>query len=570
MEGIKTAYKTILTISFVILIQSCGLLGIHFKVHNPKKPGKTPKFSRESILLGEMTPLRSCYDVNYYDLALTINPKEKQLNGKVEIYATAVKSFDSLQLDLHANFRINRLYDVNSNREINYYRKERAVIIEYNQEKGNTFTLAVEYEGEPSKAKKPPWKGGFVWEKDKNKNPWVGVACESEGASLWWPLKDHTADEPDSMRMHYTVPKELVAIGNGQAEGVDSLKYNNTYHWFVSYPINTYNVSVYVGDFVEIEDSYDGINNEVLNLSYYVLKGNEEKASKHFKQVNGILKVYEKLFGEYPWYRDGFKLIESPYSGMEHQTAIAYGSGYKNDLYGVDYIILHEVAHEWWGNSITAEDLGDVWLQEGFATYAEALYFESVDGKDTYFSHLDFNKIFIKNKYPVVGVKDRRWFHFRKGSDVYMKGSWILHTLRSQLEDDSLFFSIIKNFYLEFKYQIVKSQDFIELVNKRTEKDYTWFFDQYLYNNFAPSLVYECSDNGTLYFRWDKVNDNFDKLKVKIKTYKGIIEIIPSNKTQYVKIPSDDSGNWMISFNRNSLFELKESKHLIKDYLKHR
>jgi len=545
-----------------LLIQSCGLLGIHLKVHNPNKAGKNPKFSRESVLLGEMTPLRSCYDVHYYDIAIAFDADEKSLDGTVEIHATAEADFTLLQIDLHPNFTIKKLIDQAGNNVLKYTQEERAIIIELTKKKGDDFIIEVAYEGKPVKAKKPPWKGGLVWKKDKEKNDWLGVACESEGASLWWPLKDHTADEPDSLRLHYTIPKGLMAVGNGQFEGMESSGDLNTYNWFVSYPINTYNVSFYVGDFVEIKDTYKGINGKELAISHFVLKKNEKKAREHFKQINNILKIYEEVFGEYPWYRDGFKLIESPYAGMEHQTAIAYGNGYKNDLYGVDYIILHEIAHEWWGNSVTAVDLNDVWIQEGFATYAEALYFEKAEGSSQYRSHLQFNRIFIKNKYPVVGVKDRRWFHFRKGSDAYMKGAWILHTLRQQLKDDSLFFKIIQDFYKQSTYQIVESKDFIELVNQKTQKDYSWFFEQYLYNNFAPQLEYTI-DEGTLYYRWTKVGKNFNQLKIKCRSAMKTIVLTPSTEIQTLKL-SDNSDEDNTLFLGESLYAVKENKKLKK------
>lgn len=545
-----------------ILLQSCGLLGIHFKVHNPKKEGKTPQFSEEAILLGEMTPLRSCYDVHYYDLDLAFDADQKSISGTVEMYAKAQTDFDSLQLDLHSNFEILELSDKNTGSVLSFRREERAVVVQYNQQAGNEFSLRIRYSGKPTKAKKPPWKGGFVWKKDKEKKDWLGVACESEGASVWWPLKDHTADEPDSIRLHFKVPKGLMAVGNGQFEGSTTTDSYETFHWFVSYPINTYNVSVYIGDFIELRDTYKGINGKTLALSYFVLKENEAKAAAHFKQVNRILRVYENKFGEYPWYRDGFKLIESPYAGMEHQTAIAYGNGYKNDLYGIDYIILHEVAHEWWGNSVTASDLNDVWIQEGFATYAEALYFEVAEGNSMYRNHLYFNRLFIKNKYPVVGIKDRRWFHFRKGSDAYMKGAWILNTLRQQLKNDSLFFDIIYSFYQQSAYQLVESKDFIQLVNQKTQKDFNWFFNQYLYNNFAPELEYTIHD-GVLYYKWSKVNEDFNQLKVKFRTVLRTKELIPTTEVQTYRLPEDTDSDYA-SFLSESLYALKKNRKLKK------
>jgi len=338
---------------------------------------------------------------------------------------------------------------------------------------------------------------------------------------------------------------------------------------FISYPINTYNVSIYVGKFKLIEDEFTGISGKKLSISHYVLEKNYEKAKMHFKQLHPQLKLYEKRFGEYPWYNDGFKLIESPYEGMEHQTAIAYGNGYKNDADSVtDYIILHEAAHEWWGNSVTAKDLAHVWLQEGFATYAEALYFEEKDGIDAYRRHLNFYRIFIKNKYPVVVREGRRWFHFRQNADVYMKGAWILHSLRMQIDDDQVFFDILKSFAEKYRSKIVESNDFIELVNKKTGSDYNWFFDHYLYNNEVPTLTYAISVDGVFFYKWTNTKSNFNQLSLKIKSQKKAIVIVPTNEIQKLSLPVNKEGYWSMVFLEDILYELDKDQSLILEYNK--
>jgi aminopeptidase N len=549
-----------------LLFNSCALVGIHFKVHNPNKAGKVIKYSDETILLGELTEQRTCYDVHYYDFSLTVDSDKKKLDGIVQIHATAKTDFSTLQIDLHPNFEITKLMDKTTQTALNYTWNERAVFVEADHKKGDNFILEIAYNGKPEEAKKAPWKGGFVWKKDEAKYPWLGVACETDGASLWWPLKDHTSDEADSVRMHYTVPKELVAVGNGQLESATENGDYKTYNWFVSYPINSYNVTIYVGKFRHFNETYKGINDKILQLDYYVLEPHYLMAKRHFEQVVPILKAYEELFGEYPWYRDGFKLVESPYAGMEHQSAIAYGQGYKNG-YGssTDYIILHETAHEWWGNSITVKDLADVWIQEGFATYSEALYAEKEMGKEGYESTMLNQRIMIKNKYPVIGVKDRRCFHFRKNSDVYGKGSWILHSLRCQMEDDSLFFDILKSFYGTYKYQIVESKDFTDMVNAKTGEDYGWFFDQYLSSNFVPELDYTYTDKGVVYYRWSNVPANFNKLKIKIIANNKPYTLTPSVKTQHFDLPQNSRGEWQFEFEDMAvLFALNENKGILK------
>jgi aminopeptidase N len=342
------------------------------------------------------------------------------------------------------------------------------------------------------------------------------VACESEGASVWWPCKDHSSDEADSVVLHYSVPDDLVAVGNGVFQGKrksDLRAGYATYSWKVHNPINTYNITFYAGDFVVVRDSLEGLSG-MLYMNHYVLRDNKDKARRHFQQVKPILSFFETKFGAYPWYEDGFRLVEAPYEGMEHQSAIAYGSGYKNfGPFPFDYIMLHETAHEWWGNSVTAFDFADMWLQEGFATYAEALYVEHIQNRQGYLNYLLFERLFIKNKRPVVGPVDRRYFSY-KDTDVYMKGAWILHTLRSTIDNDSIFFDIIQTFAVEHAKQLVNTNDFVQLVNEKTAMDYGWFFDFYLNQRKAPVLEYRLgftneTDDLQLFYRWEEAPDQF-------------------------------------------------------------
>lgn len=506
--------------------------------YNPNKPGKEIVFSHEQILLGENTDLRNSYDVYYYDLRLKIEPKEKYLSGKVEMYATTLQDVRQIQIDLHKNFSIDRLYDKDSGEDLTFKRDERAVIIDFKKPRNNKFTLCIEYSGQPIVAKKPPWIGGFVWKKDNKGNPWIGVACESEGASLWWPLKDLTSDEPDSMRLHYEVPETLVAVGNGQLESIEELDGHKIYNWYISYPINTYNATIYVGDFKEITDTYTGINGDTLRISYYVLDKNYEKAKQHFQQLKSMLAVYESKYGEYPFYDDGFKLVESPFAGMEHQTAIAYGNKYKNDLFKkVEYVILHETAHEWWGNSVTAKDFADIWLQEGFATYSEILFLEDIYDSVLVAKQLYKYKLYVMNKYPMVSHPDRRYFHYKNNLDAYSKGAWLLHTLRKQINNDDIFFDILKSFATEKKYQLVCSDDFINMVNTKSGNNYSWLFEQYLYHRECPVLNYMIDDNGVLYFAWYNMPEDFNQFKISLKSEQEVVTIVPNQKIQAVQLP---------------------------------
>jgi len=268
-----------------------------------------------------------------------------------------------------------------------------------------------------------------------------------------------------------------------------------------------------------------------------VLAENYEIAKKHFQQAKKHLAFFEKTFGEYPWERDGYRMVESPYAGMEHQSAIAYGNSYKNDFYDFDYIILHESAHEWWGNAITAADLADVWLQEGFATYSEALYVESTQGKNAYLNYMRYYRLFIRNKYPVVGPADKRYFDYRN-NDCYQKGAWLLHTLKTAINDDEIFFSILRTFYDRYKYKTTSSADFISVVNELTKDDYTWFFKQYLYSRKAPVLEYYW-DGKYFFYRWKNVDTTF-RMPAEILLDGAVkIKLSPSTSTQKVPVSKE-------------------------------
>ncbi len=543
--------KQIIKLFFTgLLLAGCGMAGIHLQVYNPKKPGAYPKETEKLLLLGAPSKYRNCFDVTYYDLKVGVNPNEKYLTGSVQMNAVAVTDFDTLQMDLYANMKINFIKQSENGQALTFYRKEGAVFIRMPAQvkKGSAFSIYVSYEGKPVEAAKAPWDGGFVWKKDKNKNPWIGVACESEGAGMWWPNKDDMADEPDSVDIAVTVPKELTAVCNGVLRGESSANHKTmTYHWHTSYPINNYNVTLYVGDFKLLQDTFvSELTGKATLLNHYVLPYNYDSARIHFQQVKKHIAFYEKMFGEYPWQRDGFKLVESPYAGMEHQSAIAYGNGYKNDKRNnFDYIILHETAHEWWGNSVTAADLADGWIHEGFATYCEALYVEYTQGHKAYLNYLFLQRIMIKNERPVVRKRGIRYFDYHD-EDIYVKGSWVLHTLRTVIANDSVFFDILKTFRNENNCKQILSETFIELVNRKTGQNYNWFFKQYLFNREAPIFEFYWGKSG-FYYRWTHVGDDF-VMPIEIITSAGSRQkIYPTKKIKQKTVLASGSINFNTS-----------------------
>ncbi|MEE8437310.1 MAG: M1 family metallopeptidase [Candidatus Neomarinimicrobiota bacterium] len=497
--------KEIILIGQVIILGSCTI------IPPAAAPAVTPDSITQAItfpvlternrLLGALTAERTCYDVTYYNLDISIDPENKYIKGFVDIHASAARDFSKLQIDLAQTMILNKIQF--GSVELEYQRIEDAVFIDFPKMiKGQDFSFRVYYEGTPRAAKRPPWDGGFVWEKDKKGRPYISVTCEGDGASLWWPCKDHISDEPDSMRMSYTVPEELICVANGRLENKKSLSDGKiTYTWVVKNPINNYNVSLQLGYYVLVQDTLQR-QDKIEYLNHYVLDYHAEVAREHFKQARGILHFFEDKFGEYPWWNDGFKLVEVSYLGMEHQSAVTYGNNFRNRKKGrswlgayhgiVDGLLFHETAHEWWGNSVTAEDPAHMWIHEGMAVYSEAMFMEERLGYDVAIDFLLLKRRSIKNKLPIVGPENENYWAF---GDSYNKGAWIMHTLRTVIDNDDLWFNILKSFAVNNRRSHVKTEHFRDLVNTSTGIDFTLFFDQYFYKSEIPTFEYEQTGN---------------------------------------------------------------------------
>jgi aminopeptidase N len=540
--------KFIYYIGFIfMLFTSCAKSKILI-TNDEANPTKTkvnyPDFKEKDYLLGTLTPLRSSYDVFYYQLSVDIDIDKKAISGTIEMHFSVLNDLQSFQIDLYENMDIQSI--IYLNQPLKYTRKYNAVFVELPEtlKAGNKATVTVKYSGKPIVSKLPPWEGGFVWEKDKENNPWLGVVCEGDGASMWWPLKDHITDEPDSMLMHFTVPDGLMCVSNGVLVNREKSNSKETFSWKTNYPINSYNVTFYVGKYEHFSDVYTRGVNE-FPLDYYVLPENVEKAKAHFKEVHNVIAFYEKVFGPYPWYKENFKLVESPYEGMEHQSAIAYGSdfgeGMMTQFFGFDYIIVHETAHEWWGNSLTAPDFAEIWLHEGFATYSEALYQESQKGYDAYLNLLKIYATQIKNERPLIGPYGVSFFDY-DDSDVYMKGALTLHTLRVYMQDDVAFFKLLKEFYQTYAYSIASTKSFMHLAEDHSGKELEWFFKQYLYTASAPVLEYNTamdyeSGNKVLKYRYLNTEADFI-LPLKILVNGEEMTLYPTTELQVLPIES--------------------------------
>lgn len=517
----------------LLLIASCSIIGINLKRKAPGRAGKYPAFTEKDSLIGYLNQNRACYDVYYYNLNISFSPEHKTIKGYVDIHFSILKNTSVIQVDLNKNMTIDEVQS--GSEKLNYKRRYDAVVITFNKSLNvnDKSNIRIYYHGKPVRAKRPPWEGGVVWKKDKRKNPWAGVACEQIGARLWWPLKDHISDEPDSVLLNFTIPTGLYCVSNGRL--ISRVRPDNkteTFTWKITYPVNSYNITFYIGDYVNFTIPYDSI--PMHDLDFYVLRNNLDKAKNHFKQAKDILQFYETIYGPYAFFNDGYKLVESPYEGMEHQSAIAYGNGYKNNTFGYDYIILHETAHEWWGNAVSVKDYSDIWLHEGFATYSEALFLEKQQGYERYINYINFYAILVANKKPMVGPRDVNYWDYHD-SDPYMKGALTLHSLRSTIGNDKVFFDILRSFYTRFTYKTVSSGDFINVVNEHTKSNYDWFFKQFLYNRKPAKLTYRIiknkeGDDGRLIYKWTDTDSDFI-MPVDVNDINGsIIRLYPTAK----------------------------------------
>tara|TARA_X000000368_G_scaffold18369_1_gene14540 strand:+ start:18039 stop:19706 length:1668 start_codon:yes stop_codon:yes gene_type:complete len=505
---------------YSILIFCSLLVACNGDIANLRPHGSqtnTPELTRNNYLMGFLNEYRSSYDVTYYDINIDFDIEQKSIDGFVTIKAKSLDEIDALQVDLAKNLNIQKITYQDS--PVKYYREEDAVMVYFNQtiDKDTLFDFTIHYNGIPQSADNPPWAGGFTWSKDKNDRDWVAVSCEGEGARIWWPNKDHISEEPDSVRMVFTVPSDLMSIANGQLRSVVEKENNKTtYEWFVNNPINNYNISVQIGNYVAVQDTFIK-ENTTHYMNHYVLDYNKEVAQNYFPQSKEVIRFYEKYFGDYQWWDDGYKLIEVPYLGMEHQSAVTYGNGFSIyngvrssswGMYGViDPLIIHESGHEWFGNSVTAIDPTHIWIHEGLQVYTEALYFE--DKFNSYEVSVDYLKSIksrIQNKIPIVGPEDENYWALN--GDTYMKGAWVMHTLRSAINNDAIWFGILKEFMVENAKSHVSTEDFFNKVKEKTGTDYTYFSEQYFYSPNQPELEYYQTDS-EFYYRWDNVNDNF-------------------------------------------------------------
>jgi aminopeptidase N len=499
--------------------------------------------TRADTLRGSITPQRAWWDVAFYDLHLRVNPADSSVRGWNGITYRVVQPGEEMQIDLQEPLQVDSM--VQDGRRLRYRREGDAFFatLAAPQRAGEVKTVTVHYHGRPRVARNAPWDGGFVWTRDGGGKAWVATAVQGLGASAWWPNKDTQADEPDSQRVAVTVPNPMINVSNGRLRSTTpNGDGTTTYEWFVSSPINNYDVAVNAGSYAHFQETYEG-EGGTLTLDFYPLAQNLEAARSQFRQARPMLQCFEHWFGPFPWYEDGFKLVETPHLGMEHQSAVAYGNRYMNgylgqDLSGTghglqwDFIIVHESGHEWFGNNITTRDIADMWVHEGFTNYSEGIYTECQQGKEAGARYVVGLRKNIQNDRPVVGQYGVQ----RKGSDdMYYKGANLLHTIRQIVDNDERWRQILRGLNHDFRRQTVTGAQVQEYISRQSGIDLGKVFEQYLTTTQIPVLEYRV-EGSTLSYRWANVVPGFDMPVRVTLSGEGFALIRPTTEWQTARI----------------------------------
>lgn len=509
----KKYFSTICIVLFISnVINAQGLL-----------TNKEEVFTRQDTLRGSVTKERAWWDVKYYHLDIKVNPADSTISGSNTIRYQVLNEYNKMQIDLQEPLKITKV--IQDGNELKYQRDGNVYYIELisQQNPAEIKELTIFYNGKPKIAVNPPWDGGITWKKDKNGIPFIASTCQGIGASIWWPNKDHMYDEVDDMLISVNVPKNLIDVSNGRLQSVIDLKDGTrTFNWYVSNPINNYGVSINIGDYVNFSEKFQGEKGE-LDCDYYVLRENLAVAKSQFQQVPMMLKAFEHWFGPYPFYEDSYKLVEAPYLGMEHQSAVTYGNGFANGYRGrdlsetgwglkFDFIIIHESGHEWFANNITYKDLADMWIHESFTNYSESLYVEYYYGKEAGAEYVRGTRKGIKNIKPIIGHYD---VNNEGSADMYPKGGNMLHTLRQIVNNDEKWRTILRGLNSTFYHQTVTTKQIEDYISKAVEMDLSPFFNQYLRQKNIPTLEYYFKDT-TLFYRWTNCVAEFN-MPIKVK-----------------------------------------------------
>jgi aminopeptidase N len=507
-------------------------------------------YTRADSLRGSLdAPARTWWDVTYYDLHVRINPADSTIRGYNTISYRVLEPSREMQIDLQEPLVVDSIVQDGISLPLQMDGNAWFLTPASAQPVGTAQTLTVFYGGSPHVARRPPWDGGFSWQADSLGRPWVVTTDEGIGPSIWWPLKDSWDDEPDSANVALTLPNPMIHVGNGRLRRViPNEDGTTTWEWFASSPINGYAINVNAGSYTHYSEAFQG-ERGMLTLDFWPLDYNLERAKEHFQQARTMLSCFEHWFGPYPWYEDGYKLVEVPYPGMEHQSAVTYGNGYANGYGGRDgsrtglgmewdFIIIHESAHEWFANNITARDRADGWVHEAFANYAEGLYTECLFGKEDGARYTLGTRRGIRNDRPIIpayGVA--AW----GSGDMYPKGGNMLHTIRQIVGDDEKWRGILRGLNEAFRRQAVMGSQVESYISREAGVDLSKVFDQYLRTTMVPTLEYRI-EGSSLSYRWANVVPGFDMQVGVTLTEEGFTIIHPTEEWQTASLELSDPG----------------------------
>ncbi len=525
-----------------------ALLVLSYILQAQFTPPASKSFTRQDTLRGSITPERAWWDLVYYHLNIKVNPADSTINGTNTVTYKVLHNSRIMQIDLQPPLNLQKAEQ--NGKQLSFVREGNVywITMQENQEPGKIFSMVLSYGGKPHVSTRPPWEGGITWKKDNNGLPFIGSSCQGDGASLWWPCKDHMYDEPDSMLISVTVPSNLIDVSNGRLRSAvrNRKEKTTTSNWFVSNPISNYSVNINIGDYVHFSEIFKGEKGN-LDCDYYVLRSNLEKAKVQFRQVPMMLAAFEHWMGPYPFYEDGYKLVEAPYLGMEHQSSVTYGNGFRNGYLGndqsgsgwgdkFDFIIIHESGHEWFANSITYEDVADMWIHESFINYSENLYVEFHYGKEAGTEYVLGTRRSIRNDRPVTGIYN---VNFSGSADMYPKGGAMLHTLRQIVNDDEKWRGILRRLNSNFYHQVVKGSQIENYISEKTGLNLKPFFDQYLRDVRIPVFEYYVIDS-KLTFRWNNCVQGFS-MPLRIFVAGEAINITPTARFSTIDLGKENA-----------------------------
>ena len=533
-----------------------GMLVTLMLLHN-KSISQEYEFTKQDTLRGSITPERAWWDLTYYHLDIAVDLDNKFIKGSNTIEYKVLEPNKKLQVDLQSPLKITKVEQ--NGKELSFSSEGSAHFINLidKQRKGKINSVKVYYEGNPKEAVRAPWDGGLSWTRDSNGKHFAATSCQGIGASIWWPNKDHMYDEVDSMLISVNVPKGLMNISNGRLTKIEEFEDTNTYHWYVSNPINNYGVNINIGDYVEFSEVYEGEKGK-LDMIYYVLRDNIERAKTQFKDAVKMMDAFEYWFGPYPFYEDSFKIVEVPYLGMEHQSSITYGNKYMKGYLGrdlsrtgwglkFDYIIIHEAGHEWFANNITYKDIADMWIHESFTTYSENLFLDYHYGKEASSEYVIGTRAGISNSAPMIGPYGVN----QRGSDIYSKGANVLHTIRQIANSDEKWRMILRGLNKDFYHQTVETKQIENYISDKMGYDLSTFFDQYLRTTNIPVFEYKLND-GLLEYKWTNVVDGF-KMPVEVFVGDEKIRLNPTQETKSIDVKSEKirlDKNYYVNINK--------------------